>query len=67
MNTFATYFYRDVTCGAAAAIITLILSFTFVETTSLPPGAAHAGVAVFVAIQPYHAWFGQPEPAVLVD
>jgi hypothetical protein len=67
MSTFATYLYRDVTCGAAATIITLILSFTFVECTSLPPGATHARAAVFVAIQPYHAWFGQPEPAVLVD
>ena len=65
MNTFAPYLYRDLTCGAAAALITLILSLTFVQTTSLPPGTHQA--AVFVAIQPQHAWFGQPEPAVLVD
>ena len=66
MNTFITaYVYRDLACGVAAALITLILSFTFVQTTSLPPGAHTA--AVFVAIQPQHAWFGQPEPAVLVD
>jgi hypothetical protein len=65
MNTFNPHLYRDVTCGAAAALITLILSLTFVQTTSLPPGMHQA--AVFVAIQPQHAWFGQPEPAVLVD
>jgi len=28
----------------------------------------HAGTTThFVALQPQHAWFGQPEPAVLVD
>jgi hypothetical protein len=65
MNTFPTYLYRDVTCAVAASLITMMLSLTFVQTTSLPPGTHQA--AVFVAIQPYHAWFGQPEPAVLVD
>ena len=65
MNTFTSYFYRDVTCGVAASLITLILSLTFVQSTSLPPGEHEP--AVFVAIQPQHAWFGQPEPAVLVD
>jgi hypothetical protein len=67
MNTFASYAYRDVTCGAAASLITLILSLTFVQSTSVPPGAHGATGLVFVAIQPQHAWFGQPEPAVLVD
>ena len=66
MITFAPIPYRELTCGAAAAFITLALSLTFVQTTSLPPGM-HAEVAVFVPMQPQHAWFGQPEPAVLVD
>jgi hypothetical protein len=66
MNTFATTLYRDVTCGAAAMLITAILSLTFVQSTALPPGM-HAPGAVFTAVQPVHAWFGQPEPAVLVD
>ena len=66
MNTFASMLYRDLTCGAAAALITLALSLTFVQSTSLPPGA-QAGAAVFVQVDPHHAWFGQPEPAVLVD
>jgi len=56
MNTFTSMLYRDITCGATAVLITLVLSVTFVQSTSLPPGA--------------HGWptvFGQPEPAVLVD
>jgi hypothetical protein len=66
MNAIVSSLYRDLTCAAAAALITLLLSVTFVQSTSLPPGA-HAGAAVFMQMQPQHAWFGQPEPAVLVD
>jgi hypothetical protein len=66
MNTFTSMLYRDITCGAAATLITLVLSVTFVQSTSLPPGA-RGWPTVFVQVQPYHAWFGQPEPAVLVD
>jgi hypothetical protein len=66
MNTFTSMLYRELTCGAAAALITLVLSLAFVQTTSLPPGA-YVWPAVFVPVQPQHAWFGQPEPAVLVD
>ena len=66
MDTFTSVVYRQLTCGAAAALITLLLSLTFVQSTSLPPGA-HAGAAVFVQVDPRHAWFGQPEPAVLVE
>jgi len=66
MNTFASNLSRDAACGAAATLITVILSMAFVQSTSLPPGA-HGPAAVFVAVQPQHAWFGQPEPAVLVD
>jgi len=67
MNTIVTTLYRDVTCGAAASLITLILSVGFVQSTSVPPGARAAATTHFVALQPQHAWFGQPEPAVLVD
>ena len=65
MNTFPRL-YRDLTCGAAAAFITLMLSLTFVESTAYPPGA-RARTVLFMQVQPQHAWFGQPEPAVLVD
>jgi hypothetical protein len=66
MNAYISAFFRQLTCGGAAALITLVLSVTFVHSTSLPPGA-HAGAGVFVQMQPQGAWFGQPEPAVLVD
>jgi hypothetical protein len=66
VNNFSSMVYREVTCGAAAALSTLLLSTTFVLSTALPPGA-HRWPVVFVAVQPQHAWFGQPEPAVLVD
>jgi len=58
--------YRDIACGVAAAFITLMLSLTFVQSTAYPPGA-HVAPALFMQVQPQHAWFGQPEPAVLVD
>jgi hypothetical protein len=71
MNAYVSMALRDLTCGAAAALITLILSVTFVQSTSVPPGI-HAAAArstghLFIALQPKDAWFGQPEPAVLVD
>jgi hypothetical protein len=66
MNTFVSALYRDVTCGTAAVLITLLLSVAFVQSTSVAPGtrpeARHA-----LALQSAHSWFGQPEPAVLVD
>ena len=65
MNTFPML-YRDVTCGAGAAFITLMLSLTFVQSTAYPPGV-HSEAVLFMQVQPQHAWFGQPEPAVLVD
>jgi hypothetical protein len=36
MNRFA-HFYRDVTCAAGAALITLMLSLSFVESTTAAP------------------------------
>jgi hypothetical protein len=66
MNTFTARLYRDVTCAAAAALITLMLSLGLVESTAVPPGA-HATDAALFAQQPLHTWFGQPQPAVLVD
>ena len=65
MNTFATL-YRDLTCAAAAAVISVVASLSFVTSTAVPPGAHAAAIRVAV-VQPDHAWFGQPEPAVLVD
>ena len=66
MNTLASTLYRDLTCGIAAVLITLVLSMTFVQSTAVAPGA-HTAAGLFVPVEPLHAWFGQPEPAVLVD
>jgi hypothetical protein len=65
MNTLTTL-YRDLTCAAAAAVISVVASLSFVTSTAVPPAAAHGAVRIAV-VQPDQAWFGQPEPAVLVD
>ena len=37
MNAFVTALYRDVTCGAAATLITLVLGMSFVDPPRPPP------------------------------
>jgi hypothetical protein len=64
MNT-ANTFLRDMTCGAAATLITLMFTMSFLSATAEPYGAhAHK---TSIALQTQPGWFGQPEPAVLVD
>jgi hypothetical protein len=58
--------YRDVTCAAAAALITVVLGMSFVQSTSVAPGERVASTP-FVSLQLAPVWFGQPQPAVLVD
>ena len=41
MNTFTSMICRELACGTAAALITLIISLTFLQSTGLPPGAHH--------------------------
>ena len=70
MNTYVSLALRDLACGAAAALITLIFSASIVQSTSVPPGmhaVSRHTTHIFMALQPRNAWFGQPEPAVLVD
>jgi hypothetical protein len=43
MNAIISTLYRDLTCAIAAAVITLIASLSFVQATSLPPGARATG------------------------
>jgi hypothetical protein len=64
MNAFATA-YRNLTCAAAALVICTVCSMAFVESTAVAPGSGIqlAAAAHFTA----PSWFGQPEPAVLVD
>ena len=66
MNAFASALYRDVTCGAAATLITLVLGMAFVQSTSVAPGT-RAERTFTVGTHSMPTWFGQPEPAVLVD
>jgi short-subunit dehydrogenase involved in D-alanine esterification of teichoic acids len=48
MNSFTSTLYRDLTCAAAAALITVVIGLSFVASTSVAPGhnAARAAVAV---------------------
>jgi hypothetical protein len=66
MNTLPATLSRDLTCGVAAVLITVALGMAFVQSTSMAPGT-RSTAGVFVPVEPLHAWFGQPEPAVLVD
>jgi len=66
MNPFVSTVYRDVTCAAAAVLITLLLSAAFVQSTSVAPGSRPEARHAF-ALRSAPGWFGQPEPAVLVD
>ena len=62
---------KAMVCGAAAMVITLSMSLGVVQSTAtyhwnLGEPATRPAVAK-LSIQPQHAWFGQPSPAVLVD
>jgi hypothetical protein len=46
MNSFASTLYRDLTCAAAAALITLVFSLSFVASTSVAPGHSTSRAAV---------------------
>ncbi len=65
MNAFTSTLVRDFTCAAAATLITLVLGMSFVSATAEPYGTHQHGA--HIALQVQQGWFGQPEPAVLVD
>jgi putative flippase GtrA len=64
---------KSLACGVGALAITAVLSWTFVQSTATVPGVSAATsvqTATRVAkltIQQRHVWFGQSQPAVLVD
>ena len=64
MNAIATL-YRNTTCAAVAALICVLSSMAFVESTAVVPGAQPEVMSIGHASSP--SWFGKPEPAVLVD
>ncbi len=63
MNAVSTL-YRNMTCAAAAAVICVVCSMAFVESTAVAPGMEPQ---LSSAAQSAPSWFGKPEPAVLVD
>ena len=58
---------KTLACGMGALAITAVLSWTFVQSTSVAPGAASTAQMAKLTIQQRHVWFGQSQPAVLVD
>jgi hypothetical protein len=63
---------KSLVCGVGALAITAVLSWTFVQSTAIPPAARAAHVAQMaqmakVNVQPRHLSLGRFEPAVLVD
>jgi len=69
MNAFINNGLKMLTCGAAAVAITLVVSFSFVHSTAVVHNETYAATpwVAKLSVQPSHAWFGQPQPAVLVD
>ena len=70
MNAFVSTLSRDLVCASAAVVITMVVAGSIVQSTSVPPGMHAFGrhtTQGFIALQPRDGWFGQPEPAVLVD
>jgi hypothetical protein len=51
MNTFISTLYRDLTCAAAAILITFVMSAGLVQSTNAAPGA-HQLVSAAVTGQP---------------
>ena len=58
---------KTLACGMGALAITAILSWTFVQSTATAPGATRTAQVAKLTIQQRHVWFGQSQPAVLVD
>ena len=66
MFAVAYNLYRHLTAAAAATLITLLIATSFVQSTALPPGTrAESTTATAQSGMP--TWFGQPQPATLVD
>ncbi len=58
---------RALACAMGALAITAVTSWSFVESTSAVPGASPVAQVAKLTIQQRHVWFGQSQPAVLVD
>ena len=58
---------KAVACGMGALAITAVMSWSFVQDTSVAPGSVPVSQMAKLTIQQRHVWFGQSQPAVLVD
>jgi hypothetical protein len=62
---------KALACGLGALAITSVMSWSLVESTSTsatPWATAESATEMAkLTIQPRHVWFGQSQPAVLVD
>jgi hypothetical protein len=67
---------KAVACGLGALAITAVMSWSFVTSTAevVEPSVAKTEIAstpvtqmAKITIQPRKVWFGQAQPAVLVD
>ena len=59
---------KALACGMGALAITAVMSWSFVQSTSaVPGGAVPTARMAKLTIQQRHVWFGQSQPAVLVD
>jgi hypothetical protein len=70
MNTILNKGLKAMACGTAAVAITLVMSASFVQATAVvhnPDSVQVVASMAKLSVQPGHTWFGQPEPAVLVD
>lgn len=50
MNAIVSSFYRDLTCAAAALLISVVIGASFVQSTAIPPGT-YAAVSTAPATQ----------------
>ena len=57
---------KVVACGMGALAITAVMSWSLVQSTASAPGAVSVQMAK-LTVQQRHVWFGQSQPAVLVD
>jgi hypothetical protein len=70
MNTLINNGLKIVACGTAAVAITTVLSLSFIQSTAVVRNDSYTPTTPWTAklsVQPGHHWFGQPQPAVLVD
>jgi hypothetical protein len=70
MNAILNNGLKALACGTAALAITVVMSASFVQSTAVVHNGAVTGTPARLAklsVQPGHTWFGQPQPAVLVD